>query len=351
MTYDLSFITDEVWKVQREHADRMMAITTGRQPEIVPFFHEAPLDPPVLVEGEHTRWLHNMLGMLREHRDLFKDPLTYRPLYLSVWEISHRVSLHMVPRVLGCDVPVTLQDGRPVPWCQPLTGKGVKMSDLALPCFNSHPWVQEIGRMIRFLVDATEGKLPLELPFLSEPLLAAVDLFGEDFIVTLVTDPDLARHVLRVCTDTTMGLFKVMREAADGATIQTFGAQTHIPLPPGYYNLFGCTTHLISGDTYDQVVRPYDEELLDFFEGGGMHLCGRHTQHIGALRRMRRLNGVEINDDAAIDLKAYFDGLREDQFIVLYPTTEMTVERALALTDGGRRLVVRAVAEKEIRVS
>jgi hypothetical protein len=83
-----------------------------------------------------------------------------------------------------------------------------------------------------------------------------------------------------------------------------------------------------------------DSELLSVYKNGGLiHLCGIHTQHIPVWRDMKPLRAVQINDRAAEDLQAYFHGLRQDQIIYLNPTSTMTIEYAMGMT-GGRRLVI-----------
>jgi hypothetical protein len=68
-----------------------------------------------------------------------------------------------------------------------------------------------------------------------------------------------------------------------------------------------------------------------------------------AFRNMKSLKAIQVNDRAAGDLRAYYEGLREDQLIYLVPCKGMTIEKALAIT-GGKRLVVIAHVDGELRV-
>jgi hypothetical protein len=116
--------------------------------------------------------------------------------------------------------------------------------------------------------------------------------------------------------------------------------------PPGFGQLCGCTTHLLSAEQYREFIAPLDGALLRVYPHGGMiHLCGIHTQHIATWRDMPSVRAVQLNDRAAQDLPSYFAGLRDDQVIYLNPTPTMTAEDALRITDG-RRLVVVGAAEK-----
>ena len=110
--------------------------------------------------------------------------------------------------------------------------------------------------------------------------------------------------------------------------------------PRGFGQLCGCTTHLVSGEVYREMLAPLDDELLSVYPNGGMiHLCGAHTQHIGVWREMQSVRALQLNDRASEDLEIYFNELRDDQVIYLNPTATMTVERAMKIT-GGNRLVI-----------
>ena len=97
---------------------------------------------------------------------------------------------------------------------------------------------------------------------------------------------------------------------------------------------------MISGPCYEEFIAPLDEALLAVYPNGGMiHICGSHTQHIEAWRNMPHLRALQLNDRAAADLLTYHQQLRPDQVIYLNPCKEMSAVRAIELT-GGNRLVI-----------
>ena len=102
---------------------------------------------------------------------------------------------------------------------------------------------------------------------------------------------------------------------------------------------------------YDEFIAPLDDELLSVYPNGGMiHLCGVHTQHIPTWRGMESVRAIQVNDRASEDLEIYFNELRDDQIIYLNPIATMTVERAMEIT-GGRRIVFVADLELSLDVS
>jgi hypothetical protein len=57
-----------------------------------------------------------------------------------------------------------------------------------------------------------------------------------------------------------------------------------------------------------------------------IHLCGSHTQHIGAWREMRSLTTLQLNDRAAEDLEIYLREMPEKIYYV-NPCEGMPVDR------------------------
>jgi hypothetical protein len=176
------------------------------------------------------------------------------------------------------------------------------------------------------------------MPTLSSPLNIALNLYGGDFLMTMLDDPPAARHDLRVITDLIVTLHRWYMTHVPLAQLQS-AASPHRCKPPGFGQVCGCSTHVISGDQYAQFIAPLDEEILGTLPQGGMiHLCGAHAQHIPTFRAMPSLRAVQINNRAAEDLPAYFAGLREDQILYVNLFEGMPWRRVLEIT-GGRRVV------------
>jgi hypothetical protein len=277
---------------------------------------------------EPERWVAEALDSLTAEAEKLRDRQVFRPLCLEFGPYG----VHFVDRMLGARV--FFHEGqwwadnlrRPVGALEP--------PDLE----RDDTW-----RLARRIAEAFLGakvSVPIfGLPTIASALNVAVNLYGEEFLMAMLERPDAARHDLALINDLLARLHRWYL--------------THIPLdqlqpvvaaawcqPPGYGQLCGCTTHLLSGSQYADLVAPLDEALLAVYPHGGMiHLCGRHTQHIRVWQAMKSLRAVQINDRAAKDLEIYFRELRDDQIFYLSPTKMMTIERAMQIT-GGRRLVI-----------
>ncbi len=103
----------------------------------------------------------------------------------------------------------------------------------------------------------------------------------------------------------------------------------------------GCTTQLVSGSQYEEFIAPLDAAVLAEYPDGGMvHLCGVHAQHIPCWARMKALRAVQLNDRAAADLGLHFAGLRDDQVLYVHIGVDMPEAEALAITGGSRVVLV-----------
>lgn len=182
------------------------------------------------------------------------------------------------------------------------------------------------------------------LPTIASALNIAVNLYGQDILMTMLIEPEKARKDLETINRLLVKIHKAFQNILPKRQLQPVISWARTQ-PPGYGQLCGCTTQLVSKDLYDEMIADLDEELLNAYEHGGMiHLCGSHSQHIETFRNMKALKSIQLNDRASEDLQLYFDGLREDQIIYLIPCKGMTVEKALEITKG-KRLVINAQLE------
>jgi hypothetical protein len=185
-----------------------------------------------------------------------------------------------------------------------------------------------------------EVRLPVfGLPTIASALNVLINLYGQESLSAILLETEAAVHDLKVINNLLINIHKWYRSVLPREMLQPVVA-TQRTQPFDYGQICGCSTALISGECYREFIAPLDNELLGVYPNGGMiHLCGSHLQHIQAFHSMKNLQAVQINDRASWDLAAYFNALREDQIIYLNPCPGMTAEKAVTIT-GGRRLVI-----------
>ena len=193
------------------------------------------------------------------------------------------------------------------------------------------------------------GELTLfGLPTIASTLNIAINLYGQEILMAMLEEPEAARADLETINRTLVRIHKAFMEILPPRQLQPVISWARTQ-PPRYGQICGCSTQLLSGELYREMIADLDEDVLRAYPNGGMiHLCGSHAQHIETFRNMKALRAVQVNDRAAEDLQLYFDGLREDQVLYLNPCAGMTVERAMEIT-GGRRLVICAHLDRPVK--
>ena len=101
---------------------------------------------------------------------------------------------------------------------------------------------------------------------------------------------------------------------------------------PGVKALQGVNFQLLSGEIHAL--------LGDYPNGGMIHLCGSHTQHLETFRNMKNLKSLQLNDRASEDLALYLEGLRDDQILYVIPCATMPVDKILDISKGERVVLV-----------
>ncbi len=274
------------------------------------------------------RWVSEALASLVPQADRLLDERVFRPLCLE----CGLYGVHFVDRIFGARVYQS--DGQ---WWSDYLPTPV--GELRAPDLETNDTWSLARRLAHAFLQA-EVSVPLfGLPTLASALNIAVNLYGPTFLEALALEPEAAQHDLRVINTLLITLHQWYRAHLPASQLQPVVAAGRCQ-PPGCGQLCGCTTHLISADLYKEIIAPLDAALLEVYPNGGMiHLCGEHTQHLAIWREMRALRAVQLNDRAAEDFECYFLELRDDQIIYLNPTETMTAARALAIS-GARRLVV-----------
>ena len=316
------------------HLARLMALYNGQQPDRVIYLNGyngvGQADPYM----EPERWVEQALDDLAENAFKLLDPCTFRPLVIEFGPYG----VHFIDRMFGAQV-FDLDGTRN--WQTHYVNMTV--GELNPPDLERDETWALARRVALAFLDAGVSAPLFGLPTIASTLNIAVNLYGQRILVALLDEPEAARHDLRVINDLLCTLHRWYLERMPLEQIQPVVGRARTQ-PPGYGQLCGCTTQLVSASQYQTFIAPLDDQLLSVYPRGGMiHLCGAHTQHIAVWREMRSLRAVQMTDRAVDDLGIYYRELREDQILYANPYDKMPIERILETT-GARRTVVVADA-------
>lgn len=156
-------------------------------------------------------------------------------------------------------------------------------------------------------VDAPDGQGPMDNCEL---------LWGSDIFYALYDDPEKVHALLRKITDTMKALFDKWYSILpvwDGMT-SYFGR-----LAPGGIVVRDDSAMNLSPDFFDEYIRPYDGELLRYYDGGIVHFCGRGDHFVERLAEIPYLNGVDLSQPHLNDMQKVYSAI-PDKGINLYCT-------------------------------
>ncbi len=283
---------------------------------------------------ETERWIDEALDSLAGQMERAMDSVVFRPLILECWPYG----VHFIDKIFGAKV--YHYEGQ---WWADFLNSPI--GTLNPPELDTNETWQLAMKMARAFVEPDLPAPLYAIPVLSSPLNIAVNLYGEKFLIGMYEQSDAVRHDLKVINNLLCDLHRWFLQNIPLQQLQPVAAAGRCQ-PRGFGQLCGCTCHLISAKLYDEFIAPLDDELLSVYPNGGMiHLCGYHTQHIPTWRKMKSLRAIQVNDTAAEELEIYFKELRDDQIIYLNPTATMTSDRAIQITEGQRIVIVADIPE------
>jgi len=279
---------------------------------------------------EPEQWVEDSLADLAAHADALKDTRIFRPLVIEAWQYG----VHFVDKILGADVYDL--DGTGNWQAHYLT---TPVGELQSVDLDSNETWNLAARTAQAFVKTGVTVPIFGLPVIASVLNIAINLYGQEIILAMCMNPDAARRDLATVNDLLCEMHRRFRSILPEEQLQPVCACGRCQ-PPGYGQICGCSTQLLSPELYRDFIAPLDDRLLSIYPNGGMiHLCGTHTHHIPVWRQMNSLRAVQLNDRAAEDLAFYFNELREDQILYVNPCDAMPIEGILDIT-GGRRTVL-----------
>jgi len=334
--------TESTW---RELADRELAfrrLFAGERSDHVPAWHFnsglGQIRPELLtVEQDREQWLDNQLRAVKENVTAALDSAS---LFYPIIEMFSLYGTHFMDILFGADV--RWHEGQF--WSEPVD---YPVADIAPLDLDGVPLVQEAVELAAWLKEKTAGRFLISMPDVGCPLNIAINIFGESFLLELALNPKSAKRALMIIAAATRRVHEALIEAVGQETLRCHNAY-YVYTPHDIAGLSICATQLVSPGHFRELVAAADDACLPpAYQGMLQHLCGHSAQHIAELARRPSVKGVQLNDAAADDFEAYYNGLRDDQVVYVIPTEQMPLGEVLSIS-GGRRLVILAKLDERI---
>jgi hypothetical protein len=172
-------------------------------------------------------------------------------------------------------------------------------------------------------------------PDLQGPMDVAELLWGSRLFLAVVDTPELVTELLELVTRTYVEFMRRWEELVPPED----GHSTHWGLlHRGHIMLRDDSAMNFSPALYEQLIRPYDQRLLDEFGGGAVHFCGRGDHYIEAMAVLRGLHGINMAQPELNDMDVVFRSTL-DRGIPLLGLDRRAAEAALAAGRDLRGLV------------
>ncbi len=190
----------------------------------------------------------------------------------------------MLPSIFGCEI---IYKDDALPWAMPLNLSDDDIMKLEMPdIFNSYPMTEMI-RQIEYL-KGKYGKVMGDINTTGVQNLA-LKIRGDRLYFDFYEKPELCRHLMQVCTDSIIQLFRFNHETTGT------GAVDVTPMcDPKLYVFPNCTAEQISLKAYESHVLEYDNQVADACHPVGIHHCGSVDEVLEGYAKVHHLEFIEI---------------------------------------------------------
>jgi len=190
----------------------------------------------------------------------------------------------MLPAIFGCKI---IYEDSALPWAMPLNLSRDEIMNLEVPdIFNSYP-MTEMLKQIDYLREKY-GKVVGDINTTGVQNLA-LKVRGDQLYIDYFEDPELCHHLLKICTECIIQLFKFNKKTTGT------GALDVTPMcNPKLYVLPNCTIEQISLDTFEKYLLEYDNMIANTCGPIGIHHCGSVNEVLDGYAKVQNLEFIEV---------------------------------------------------------
>jgi methanogenic corrinoid protein MtbC1/uroporphyrinogen-III decarboxylase len=190
----------------------------------------------------------------------------------------------MLPFIFGCEI---VYEKDALPWAMPLNLSADEVMKLEVPdIFNAYPMTEMLKQ-----VDYLKGKYGKVVGDINTTGIQnlALKIRGDQLYIDYFENPDLCHHLLKICTECIIQLFKFNRKTTGT------GAVDVTPMCDPTLCVFpNCTIEQVSLATFENFLLQYDNQVADVCRPVGIHHCGSVNEVMDGYAKVRHLKFIEI---------------------------------------------------------
>lgn len=223
---------------------------------------------------------------------------------------------YLYSQLMGCEI-IYGEDNSPQVVCMDLDEDDI--CDVTLPDLDASPIWQATQKQIDYLLDKY-GHVDTCINLMGIQNIA-LDLMGQELMVSYYTAPDEVEELLGKITDLTIQVGKRFRKLSKVNS----GGVTAITnqVMPECYLTSNCSVEMISNDLYERFLLRHDQRLADEFGCFGVHHCGQSMEHV--VEGYAKLKGLAFAEvGAGSDMAAVRAALPDTWLNARYSPAKLT---------------------------
>lgn len=182
---------------------------------------------------------------------------------------------YLFSEILGCEIRYAKNDS-PQVVCANLDDDAA--FELQVPDFDKSEVWQRTQKQIDALM-AKFGRVDSFINLMGVQNLA-LDLRGSDLFVDYFDEESPAAHLLEVACETMLEGGKRLYAVSPFVSAGVTNVVRHVC--PDVFLTSNCSVEMVSLDTYEETLLPYDTKLAQAFPVFGIHHCGQTAEHVAA---------------------------------------------------------------------
>ncbi len=214
----------------------------------------------------------------------------------------------ILPSMYGASLYLMPEATDTLPTCYPLPGgldDALRLLDKGGPDLTAGlaRAVLETGELFRDVLrerPRLARRITLYHPDLQGPMDVCELLVGSELFTDLIDRPEEVHAVLRSITGTYARFMRRWLEIVP--PMERWSVHWHM-LHRGRIMLRDDSATNLSPAMFEEFIKPYDQELLEAFGGGGIHFCGRGDRFIGMAATIPRLHAIHMSQPELNDVE------------------------------------------------
>lgn len=140
-------------------------------------------------------------------------------------------------------------------------------------------------------------------PDLQGPMDICELLLGSQLFLFIMDAPTLIKKLLSLITDTYIAFMNEWKKIV--GTPPSYSAHWSM-LHKGEIMLRDDSAMNFSPAMFDEFIKPYDQRLLEEFDGGAIHFCGRGDHYIASMSQMSHLHAIHLSQPELNDMEQIY---------------------------------------------